>query len=104
MPWHPGSWQRTLDVMSAQPAESPQDRLRPDGLQLRGEDAVIIPLATLTRLEAIERHATPEEVAAAEAEEAEIAGVYAEYRQYVEGGRQGGSSQEEIDAALAATR
>jgi hypothetical protein len=38
--------------------------------QLGGEEAVIVPLARLSRLEAIERHAPAEVIAEAEAEEA----------------------------------
>jgi len=41
---------------------------------LGGEESVTVPLATLRRLEAIERHAPAEVIAEAEAEEAEIAG------------------------------
>lgn len=83
--------------MSAQPAEpGPVYQL----IELGGVEAAVVPIDKLRRLEAIERHATPDEVAAAEAEEAEIAGVYAEYREWVAGGRQGGMSQEEMDRLL----
>jgi hypothetical protein len=80
--------------MSAQPAEYPHT-------ELDGQEAVIIPLAKLNRLEAIERHATPEEIAAAEAEAAEIESVLAEYREWVAGGRKGGASQEEMERLFA---
>lgn len=85
--------------MSAQPAE-PEEFPYP---VVHGE-AVIVPIEELRRLKAIERHAPAEAVAAAEAEEAEIAGVFAEYRQWVAEGRSGGMSQEELGRSLGISR
>lgn len=80
--------------MSAQPAEPEFPYPVVHG------EAAIVPLDELRRLKAIERHAPAEVVAEAEAEEAEIASVMAEYRQWADGGRQGGMSQEEMDRLL----
>lgn len=64
-------------VMSAAPAEpGPQY----PHTKLDGEEAVIVPLARLCRLEAIERHAPAEVIAAAEAE-GEEAGADSERKQ-----------------------
>jgi hypothetical protein len=87
--------------MSAQASEVPG---QPQTIRIAGEVAAVIPIGEYQRLKAIERHATAQEVAAAEAEEAEIAGVLAEYRQWADAGRQGGMSQEEIDRSLAASQ
>lgn len=57
--------------MSAAPADPAPQYPR---TQLGGEEAVIVPLARLSRLEAIERHAPAEVIAEAEAE-AEEAGA-----------------------------
>jgi hypothetical protein len=76
---------RTVDAMSAQPDEPYES----------------VPVTRLRHLEAIERHATAEVIAEAEAEEAEIAGVLSEYRQWVADGRPGGASQDEMEQAFA---
>jgi hypothetical protein len=88
---------RTVALMTAQPSEVPG---QPQTIRIAGEVAAVIPIGEYQRLKAIERHASPEEVAAAEAEEAEIAGVFAEYRQWVAGGEQGGMWQEEFEQSL----
>lgn len=80
--------------MSAQPAEPEFPYPVVHG------EAAIVPIDELRRLKAIERHATPAEVAAAEAEEAEIAGVFAEYRQWAAEGFPGAMSQEELERSL----
>jgi hypothetical protein len=95
----PGPLCRTVAGMSAQPAEHDEPY---EKIHLGGVEAAIVPIDELRRLRAIERHAPAEAVAEAEAEEAEIAGVYAEYRQWAAGGRQGGMSQEEMDRLLSA--
>jgi hypothetical protein len=83
-----------VDPMSAQPAE-PEFPYP----VVRGE-AAIVPLDELRRLRAIERHASAEVIAEAEAEEAEIAGVWAEYRQWAAGGFPGAMSLEELERSL----
>lgn len=88
------SW-RTVAPMSAQPAE-PEFPYP----VITGE-AVVVPIGELRRLKAIERHAPAEVVAAAEAEEAEIADVMAEYRQWVADGCPGGATQEEMERLFA---
>lgn len=60
-----------------------------------------VPVTRLRHLEAIERHAPAEVIAEAEAEEAEIAGILAEHRQWVADGRPGGASQDEMEKAFA---
>lgn len=75
--------------MSAQAAEQP------------GEPYERVPASRLRHLEAVERHAPAEVIAAAEAEEAEEAGVLAEYRKWVADGRPGGASQDEMEQAFA---
>jgi hypothetical protein len=64
-------------------------------------EAAVVPLEELRRLKAIERHAPAEVVAEAEAEEAEIAEILAEHRQWVADGRPGGATQEEMEQAFA---
>lgn len=76
---------RSVAPMSAQPEEPLET----------------VPASRLRHLEAIERHATAEVIAEAEAEEAEIAGVLSEYRQWVASGRPGGASQDEMERAFA---
>jgi hypothetical protein len=83
--------------MSAQPSEVPGE---PQRIRLGGEEAAVVPMAEYQRLKAIERHAAPEEVEAAEAEEAEIAGVWAEYRQWAAEGFPGAMSLEELERSL----
>jgi len=75
--------------MSAQAAEQPD------------EPYERVPASRLRHLEAVERHAPAEVIAAAAAEEAEEAGVLAEYRRWVAAGRPGGASQDEMEQAFA---
>lgn len=81
--------------MSAQPAEPEFPYPVVHG------DAAIVPLDELRRLRAIERHAPPEAIEAARAEEAEIAEIIAEHREWVAAGRPGGATQEEMERAFA---
>jgi hypothetical protein len=83
--------------MSAEPAEPEAQFPYP---VIRG-DAAIVPLDDLRRLKAIERHASPEAIAEAEAEEAEIACVLAEYRQWAADGRPGEASQDDMEREFA---
>jgi hypothetical protein len=62
--------------MTAQPCEEPDE---PELIHLGGQEAAVVPIAAYRRLKAIERHAPAGAVADAEAEEAEIAAVLAEY-------------------------
>jgi hypothetical protein len=83
--------------VSAEPVHS---RLSPEApsyevIHLGGEAAAIVPLAELRRLQALERHASPEML-----EEAEMEAVFAEYRTWVAAGRQGAISHEEMVAEL----
>ena len=83
--------------MTAQPVDPSEPY---ETIHLGGEEAAIVPIDRLRHLEAVERHAPAEAVAAADAEEAEIAGVIAEYRQWAADGFPGGMSQEEFERSL----
>lgn len=54
--------------MSAQPAGGPQPSEAFEVIHLGGEAAAIVPLTELRRLKAVERHASPEALEAAEVE------------------------------------
>jgi len=64
-------------------------------IHLGGEAAAIVPLAELRRLQAVERHASPEVL-----EEAEIEAELASYHEWVAAGRPGAVSHEEAVAEL----
>jgi hypothetical protein len=82
--------------MSAQPAEpGPEHELiRPDDqvIHVGGQTAVIVGIAELRKLRALELHASPRDIEAAE--------IFAEYSQWVADGRRDGMSQEEFERLL----
>jgi hypothetical protein len=77
--------------MSAQP----DSELPYEVIHLGGEAAAIVPLAELRRLQAVERHASPEAL-----EEAEIEATLAAHDEWVAAGRPGAVSHEEAMAEL----
>jgi hypothetical protein len=79
--------------MSAQPGGFPEQRY--EVIHLGGEAAAVVPLAELRRLQAVERHASPEAL-----EEAEIEATLAAYSEWVAAGRPGAVSHEEAMAEL----
>jgi hypothetical protein len=85
--------------MSAQPSEPAGQYPR---TELDGQDAVIIPLAALSRLEAIERLAPAGVVAAAEALQAEITADTERHRAWVAAGRPGARSHDDVMSELLA--
>ena len=85
----------TVDRMTAQAADHP-DRDEPyEVIHLGGEAAVIVPLAELWRLRAVERHASPEAL-----EEAEIEATLAAHDEWVAAGCPGARSHEDVMAEL----
>jgi hypothetical protein len=64
-------------------------------IHLGGEAAVVVPVADFLRLQALERHASSEEL-----EEAEIEATLAAHRAWVAAGRPGAVSHEEAMAEL----
>ena len=77
--------------MSAQP-----DREVPyEVIHLGGEAAAVVPLADLRRLQAVERHASPEAL-----EEAEIEATLAAHDEWVAAGCPGALTHEEAAAEL----
>jgi hypothetical protein len=64
-------------------------------IHLGGEAAAIVPLAELRRLQAVERHASPEIL-----EEAEIEAVLAAHDEWVAAGCPGALTHEEVVAEL----
>lgn len=79
--------------MSAQPDSIPE--LPYEVIHLGGEAAAVVPLADLRRLQAVERHASPEAL-----EEAEIEATLAVHDEWVAAGRLGALSHEEAMAEL----
>jgi hypothetical protein len=79
-----------VGAMSAQPGSDPYEVIH-----LGGQAAAIVPLADLRRLQAVERHASPEAL-----EEAEIETVIAAHDEWVAAGRPGAVSHEEAMAEL----
>jgi hypothetical protein len=77
--------------MSAQPGSDQPYEV----IHLGGEAAAIVPLAELRRLQAVERHASPEAL-----EEAEIEATLAAHDEWVAAGRPGALSHEEMVAEL----
>lgn len=82
-----------MSAESASPA--PRDFGPYEVIHLGGEAAAIVPLAELRRLQALERHASPEMI-----EEAEMEAAFAEYRAWSAQGRPGAISHEEMTAEL----
>jgi hypothetical protein len=80
-----------VGAMSAQPDHEPPYQV----IRLGGETAVIVPLAELRRLQAVERHASPEAL-----EEAEIEATLGAHDEWVAAGRPGAVSHEEAMAEL----
>jgi hypothetical protein len=64
-------------------------------INLGGETAAIVPLGELRRLQALERHASPEAI-----EEAEIEATLAAHDEWVAAGCPGAMSHEEVVAQL----
>ena len=83
--------------MSAQPAERAEFPY-----QVIHGDAVIVPIEELRELRAIARHATPEVIAAARAEEDEIEASIARHNAWVAAGRPGEEGHEEVKGELLA--
>jgi hypothetical protein len=85
--------------MSAQqdsdPMDAPARSLPYEVIHLGGQAAAIVPLAELWRLQAVERHASPEAL-----EEAEIEAALAAHDEWVAVGRPGAVSHEEAMAEL----
>jgi len=65
-------------------------------------DAVIVPIGELRELRAIARHATPEVIAAARAEEHEIEASIARHSAWVAAGRPGEEDHEDVKRELLA--
>ena len=65
-------------------------------------DAVIVPVGELRELRAIARHATPEVIAAARAEEHEIEASIARHSAWVAAGRPGQEDHEDVRRELLA--
>jgi hypothetical protein len=83
--------------MSAQPAEREEFPYP----VIHG-DAVIVPIEELRELRAIARHATPEVIAAARAEEDEIGASIARHNAWVAAGRPGEEGHEDVKRELLA--
>jgi hypothetical protein len=83
--------------MSAQPAE----RAEFPYPVIHG-DAVIVPIEELRALSAIARHATPEVIAAAQAEEDEIEASIARHNAWVAAGRPDEEDHEDVKRELLA--
>src|SRR5437764_371575 len=90
------SYGSTIGDVSAESASPPPRCFGPyEVIHLGGEAAAIVPLAELRRLQALERHASPEMI-----EEAEMEAAYAEYRAWAAEGRPGAISHAEMAAEL----
>lgn len=81
--------------MTAQPGSVPDPGESYQVIRLGGQDAAIVPLSDLRRLQAVERLAPPEVV-----EEAEIETTLATHREWVAAGRPGAVSHEQAMAEL----
>jgi hypothetical protein len=78
--------------MTARPESDPDSY---EVIHLGGEAAAVVPLSDLRRLEAVQRHASPELL-----EEAEVEATLAAHREWVDAGRPGAVSHEEAMAEL----
>jgi 2-methylisocitrate lyase-like PEP mutase family enzyme len=65
-------------------------------------DAVIVPIEELRKVRAIARHATPEVIAAARAEEDEIEASIARHKAWIAAGRPGEEDHEDVKRELLA--
>jgi hypothetical protein len=81
--------------MSLPSADRPDPAEPYEVIHLGGETAVIVPVAELRRLRAVERHASPRAV-----EEAEIEATLAAHDEWVTAGCPGARSHEEVMAEL----
>jgi hypothetical protein len=81
--------------MSAQPDE-PYEKIH-----LGGQEAAVVPIEELRELRAIARHAPADVIAAARAEEAEIAEILAQHREDVAAGRPTRSHDDVMEELLA---
>ena len=81
--------------MTVQPAGRPEPAEPYEVIHLGGEAAAIVPLGELRRLQAVERHASPEA-----REEAEIEATLAAHDEWVAAGRPGARSHEDVMAEL----
>ncbi len=77
--------------MSAQPDREPPYEV----IHLGGEAAAIVPITELRRLQAVERHASPEAL-----EEADIEATLAAHDEWVAAGCPGALTHEEVTAEL----
>ncbi len=85
----------TVYGMAAQAADQPGPDEPYEVIHLGGEAAVIVPLAELWRLRAVERHASPKAL-----EEAEIEATLAVHDEWVAAGCPGARSHEDVMAEL----
>lgn len=85
----------TVDRMSTQAADHPEQAEPYEIIHLGGEAAAIVPLAELWRLRAVERYASPEVL-----EEAEIEATLAAHDEWVAAGCPGARSHEDVIAEL----
>jgi hypothetical protein len=81
--------------MSTQSASSPEAAGPYEVIHLGGETAAIVPLTELRRLRAVERHASPEAL-----EAAEIEATLGAHDEWVAAGRPGARSHEDVMAEL----
>jgi hypothetical protein len=81
--------------MSAPSASSPEAGGPYEVIHLGGETAAIVPIAELRRLRAVERHASPEAL-----EAAEIEATLAAHDEWVAAGCPGARSHEDVMAEL----
>jgi hypothetical protein len=81
--------------MSAQPDE-PYEKIH-----LGGQEAAVVPIEELRELRAIARHAPADVIAAARAEEAEIAEILAQHREEVASGAPTRSHDDVMNELLA---
>lgn len=79
--------------MSAQPTAGPDEPF--EVIHLGGQAAAIVPLVELRRLQALERHASPQAL-----EDAEIEATLAAHDEWVAAGCPGALSHEEVMASL----
>ena len=86
----------SIGTVSAEPTSPASRDSGPyEVIHLGGETAAIVPLGELRRLQALERHASPELL-----EEAEMEAAFTEYRTWAAEGRPGAISHEEMTAEL----
>jgi len=74
--------------MSVQPIEPPAEH---DVIRVGTSEAVVIPMDDYLRLRAIERHASPDEI-----EEAEIEAAIQAHERWIDAGRPGARSHDDV--------